>query len=1366
MKGCHLEKWLIPGSVLYALLSSNLSIAQVVGDTTLPVGERSLVTGNPNFQIDGGATRGGNLFHSFSEFSVPTGGSAFFNNAVDVQNILTRVTGGSISNIDGLIQANGTANLFLLNPNGILFGADAQLNIGGSFVATTADAIWFPNGEFFSSNAAQAVPSQLLTVNPNALFFNQQNPQPIINQSTFNNTGLQVPLRQNLLLVGGVVQLDNGWLISPGSYVEIGSIGGVGTVGLSTTGEDWQLNIPNRVTRADVSLRNGSDINVKGDGGSIRILGQNINISDTSLRIEIPSSGLPDTKTGDMELNATGSIAISNSLLANSLFGQGTIGGINLSAGDRISLDGSAVFNALELTGVGKVGDINMTTGSLSLTGGTYLDSYTAGLGNAGSVNINARDTVSFDDTIVATTLDPTGVGNTGDINLTTGSLSLTGGAQLTTIARGRGNTGSVNINARDTVTISFYGSGVNNSLEQTGVGNGGDINITAGSLSVTEDAFLNSNTAGLGNAGSVNINARDTVSFDSSRLYNNVEPTGVGNGGDINITTGSLSLTGGAFLFSTTRGLGNAGSVNINARDTVSLDDSSYVLNTVERIGVGNAGNITLTTGSLSVTNGSLLDALTKGQGSAGNVNIMVRDAASFDGVDSDGTPSGVLTGVVEDAVGEGGDLSITAGSLRLANGATLSGLTLGQGSAGNINITVRDAILLEGIARGGTGIFTTVGQTGEGNGGTINLRAGSLSIIGDGAIAADTNGQGQGGNINLDVQGTLRLSGGRTAPTGESSRITLGVQPEGTASGGDLRIRAGSLVLQDGGLVKASTQGQADAGNIDITADVVDISGSVPTSGLPSGLFTSSDTAGNAGNITINTQTFRIADGAALSARSQGDGQGGDITVNAARTFEALNGGQLITTTFGRAQAGSITINAAEQLTIAGSDPNYAARLAKFPNPVDLLVANAISETGAASGLFANTEPNSAGGGGDIQIATGQLTVQEGGQLITSTSGSGQAGDITVNASDIQLSGAASGLFAGTTSEADAGNLTIQPQGDGQSVRVNLQDGAQISASTSSSGNGGQLTITAPQSITLTGNGSVIAAETDGSGTGGNLNLQTGTLNIQNQAQVTVSSSGTGSAGSLFIDANQIYLDNSGRIRADTSGGGGNINLRSPLILLRNGSSITTNATGSNIPGGNINIDTDNLVAVPSENSDISANSDDFRGGNVTIRASGIFGIEFRERVTPLSDITATGVSEGTVNLITPGIDPSRGLAELPTDVVDVSNAIAQGCRDVQGSSFVATGRGGLPPTPQQALGDDPRWRDWRTPAVVSRQPNTHDYETLPPSANPASTKSALVEATGWVIEPDGKVILTASAPNVTSPNRRGQPVNCDGS
>jgi hypothetical protein len=149
----------------------------------------------------------------------------------------------------------------------------------------------------------------------------------------------------------------------------------------------------------------------------------------------------------------------------------------------------------------------------------------------------------------------------------------------------------------------------------------------------------------------------------------------------------------------------------------------------------------------------------------------------------------------------------------------------------------------------------------------------------------------------------------------------------------------------------------------------------------------------------------------------------------------------------------------------------------------------------------------------------------------LLTTTSSNGHAGNITVNTPNLQLSGATSGLFAGTTSAGGAGSLTIQPRGNGQNVRVSLQDGAQISASTSSQGQGGALAIAAPGSITLTGNGSIITAGTESGGAGGNLNLRTGTLNIQNQAQVTVSSSGTGRAGSLFVDADRIYLSNQGQ-------------------------------------------------------------------------------------------------------------------------------------------------------------------------------------------------------------------------------------------
>jgi filamentous hemagglutinin family protein len=1247
------------------------AFAQLVPDTTLG-SENSLVTPLTPVtdQIDGGATRGANLFHSFEEFNIDSGRSVYFTNPLGIENILTRVTGANPSNILGTLgSTGGNANLFLINPNGIILGLNARLDLGGSFVASTASSIKFADGTEFSAvnpsapplltisvpiglqfngtqgdivvqtpvtekaftevgdagqlpDTAQAVNSATDGTSFNAISGNLDNANDIdlyqlfltegvpftastvngsevdtqlflfdgsglglesnddtvssntiLSQSTVpvgrpftpavsgtyylgissydndprspqgyifgassgsNGPGSGLPLSEwdasygsdsgtytitlapqasiqvqpgkTLALVGGNVTIQESNLQAPGGRVELGGVAGSGMVGLNVDGNNIDLSFSELLARADVSLRNGSGIDVTGASGSIRMLARNIDISRSLLEMGIPStSRLPDTRSGDMELNATGSITISdNSILRNILLEQGSLGSINLSAGDRVSLeDGTFVVNTVGSTGVGNAGDINITTGSLLLTGLTsYIFAATFGQGNTGSVNINARDTVSLDSSSeIRSTVQGTGVGNSGGINITTEALSLTNAA-LITRTLGQGNAGDININARD-------------------------------SISLTRGAGLYAETGAQGNAGSININARDTVSLDNSTVFNIVLPGGIGNAGNINITTGSLSLTNGSSLYSDTLGQGNAGSVNINTRDRVSLDGTSPTLRSY--------------------------------------------------------SPSSIFTQVFgASTVGQGGDVNITTGSLSLTNGGAVNTSTQGQGNAGRVTIQTRD-IQISGTAPSYTNVFGEV--------------------------------------INF------------------SSAVTTSAESSSIGSGGDVTIITGSLSVFDSGRINTNAQGQGNAGSIQIQA---------------------SDTVSfNRGDVISTLEPGAV-------------GRGGDIDITAA-SLSLINGAQLTAATSGEGTAGNITVSA--------------------------------DTVGLSSG----------------------------GRLLTTTSSSGRAGDITVNTPNLQLSGATSGLFAETTSEANAGDLKIQPLGNGQSVRVNLQDGAQISASTSSSG------------------------------MGGNLNLQTGTLNIQNQAQVTVSSSGTGSAGSLFVDANQIYLNNSGRIRADTSGGGGNIDLRSPLILLRNGSSITTDARGSNILGGNISIDTDNLVAVPSENSDISANSRDFRGGNVIIRASGIFGIEFQEQLTPLSDITATGVTSefrGTVDIITPGIDPSRGLAELPTEVVDATDGIATGCRGVQGSSFVVTGRGGLPPTPQQALGDDPRWRDWRTPAVVSPMPNATVNGTLPPSANLPSTKSARVEATGWVFGADGQVILTASALNVTSPNRWRQPVNCDGS
>ena len=178
---------LISGLFLGLFFSSILTSATSAQITTDGSTDTTLTPTDNGTKIDKGDRDGDNLFHSFGEFSVPTGSEAFFNNANDIFNIFFRVTGGNISNIDGLIRANGTANLFLINPAGILFGNNARLQIGGSFYGSTADSILFLDGIEFTATDIQR---PFLTINaPIGLRF-RDNPEAIVNQS--NNSALTV----------------------------------------------------------------------------------------------------------------------------------------------------------------------------------------------------------------------------------------------------------------------------------------------------------------------------------------------------------------------------------------------------------------------------------------------------------------------------------------------------------------------------------------------------------------------------------------------------------------------------------------------------------------------------------------------------------------------------------------------------------------------------------------------------------------------------------------------------------------------------------------------------------------------------------------------------------------------------------------------------------------------------------------------------------------------------------------------------------------------------------------------------------------------------------------------------------------------
>jgi filamentous hemagglutinin family protein len=262
----------VPSGLRFALIAlgvisslqepGNLAMAQtspVVPDETLTPDERSLVVPFvPSIDIiTGGAIRNSNLFHSFQTFNVEAGHGVYFFDPGNIQNIFSRVTGSSRSEIFGTIGTiqnnNGflaptNANLFLINPNGIVFGPGANLNLAGSFVATTASGIQFGNQGSFS--AINPTTPDLLTVNPSAFLFNQIAPQPIVVRSTVldfsqpeNLAFLRVNPNRSLLLVGGDVQLDAGLLSANRSRLELAGVAGSGTIGLVADNNSLSLTL-------------------------------------------------------------------------------------------------------------------------------------------------------------------------------------------------------------------------------------------------------------------------------------------------------------------------------------------------------------------------------------------------------------------------------------------------------------------------------------------------------------------------------------------------------------------------------------------------------------------------------------------------------------------------------------------------------------------------------------------------------------------------------------------------------------------------------------------------------------------------------------------------------------------------------------------------------------------------------------------------------------------------------------------------------------------------------------------------------------------------------------------------------------------
>jgi filamentous hemagglutinin family protein len=830
-----LSDWLPCSLHLCLLIVTNPAFGQIVPDNTLRV--NSVVTPQGNIKlIDGGTVAGSNLFHSFQEFSVLSGETASFNNSLNIQNILTRVTGNSASNINGLIKAAGNANLFLINPNGIIFGRNGTLDIGGSFVASTASSIKFPDGNEFSAINPQSTSLLSITV-PLGLQFPGMSAN-IINRGA----NLQVLPEKTIALVGGNVTLEGSQLTAPQGRIELGSVAGNSLVSLNPTANGWTLGYNGINNFGNIQLLSQSIVSASGvNSGNIQVQGGDVTLTDGS---RIVADNSVSQNGGEIFVRATNLTVTNGSRITVQALNEGNAGRINVQA-DAVEISGaspdSQIFSTIAATsrGTGDSGSINITTNRLTARDGGDVSVTTFNSGRGGNLSVNASEFVELIGDRISSNgrnfsrsglfAATEGTGKGGNIRINTPNLRVLDGARVSVSTSGRGENGKLGGTGGNLLVngkvIELSGTGSNgrfasglfalsgeerpNIPENAATGNAGDIRVETGQLTILEGAQLSAGTAGRGQGGNITVKA-DVIDITGSSIINRGFSTlaatsrGTGDSGNITIDTRQLRVSDGADVSVTAFGTGSSGELKVRASDSVELIGASAIPNSpifsrsglfAATEGTKDGGSITVNTPRLVIKDGARISVSTRGRGKngipggrGGNLIVNASDRIDLSGI---GQVQLVRDGKIE--------------TRRFASGLfALSGEprpNIGENEAtgigGNLEINT-------GLLSIRDGAEVSVSARGSGSAGNLQARANEIKLN-NGSIIGLTV-LGNGANINLQVQDSLQLRGNsQISTTGKSG------------NGGNITITAGTLAILENSSIRADA-GRL-GGNVQIT-------------------------------------------------------------------------------------------------------------------------------------------------------------------------------------------------------------------------------------------------------------------------------------------------------------------------------------------------------------------------------------------------------------------------------------------------------------------------------------------------------------------------------------------------------------------
>jgi filamentous hemagglutinin family protein len=836
------------------LVISHTASAEIATDGTL--GPATSLAG-PNFSItaDLGQQQGGNLFHSFSTFNINTGESATFSGPVTVNNILGRVTGGSASNIDGLLRSTiPGANLYLLNPSGVIFGDNASLDIGGSFYVSTADYLKLGNsGRFDASNPGNSV---LVTAPPSAFGFLGNNPASI----STGDSLLQTQNGKTLALVGGDINITDGNLYAPDGQVALVSVASTGEVPVD----------PSAMSTDD--FESLGSITVANPSGEFPFIG----LGEAG-NLDVTTTQPGDAAGGGSIVIRGGEFRLEEGLMRAEVIEDIDGGGIDVAVSGTATLTGDAKLLTRTFFFNGDAGPISIKADSLVIGGDTTISSDSSGAGNGGTITVKTDSITATDRAGISS--DALLSGNGGSIQLTTNSLDMTDDSVIKTSTFGSnasGDAGNIVIHA-DNITMAGDAT-INSSTELGSQGAGGQVTIQTDVIELHEEAWIISYTETTRDAGEISIGTNQLTMDDQSVISTTTFASG--NGGTITINTGQLTLADEAIITSGTEGTGNAGDVIINVGGHIDASDSTTISSESEG-------------GNFFVRGGTDLSAASGG-GDGGLVRLTAdRIDLSGDTIVASGTAG----------AGTGGNVELKAGNVRLHTSAGVSAVSTGEGNAGNVTVSANDSLEMNDQSTISTATFAS------GTGGTININANQLTLAGEAIITSGTEGSGNAGDVIINAAGHIDASDSTTISSeseGGNFFVRGGMDLSAASGGGDgglVRLTADRISLSGGAVVASGTAGTGAGGNVELQAGNIRLQPSSGVSAVSTG-------EGNAGNISVSVNDSLRMKGGSIRTRAV-TSDGGNITITAPNMVYLLDSEITTSVESGLGDGGNISID-----------------------------------------------------------------------------------------------------------------------------------------------------------------------------------------------------------------------------------------------------------------------------------------------------------------------------------------------------------------------------------------------------------------------------------------------------------------------